>query len=103
MSQNPTEKAPGRPDELGEAHAIEIKPRCPYCGRELPGLNILSMELPTPQGGMVWLLPSCPFVADENGKTVDGREPCGKIIGAQHVGYSAPRIATPGGGHPWQS
>jgi hypothetical protein len=86
--QNPTAKGP----EL-----IVVAPICPHCGRKLPGMNILSMELPTPRGGMLWLLPSCPFVADENGKAADGGEPCGRIITAQWTGqYTPPKIALPG-------
>lgn len=84
------------PAEMQEI--LEVKPLCPHCGRALPGMNILSMELQTPQGGMQWLLPSCPFVAGKEGKAVDGGDPCGKVIGTQFVGYKAPTIAKPS---PW--
>jgi hypothetical protein len=85
---------PAMPAEMQEFSAPQAL--CPHCGRQLPGMNILTMELPTPQGGMVWLLPSCPFVAGENGKAADGGEPCGKIIGCQFTGYTQPKIARPG-------
>jgi len=96
--QNPTQKGkPSAPAETAGMEEIPVfRPICPHCGRGLPGMNILTMELPTPQGGMVWLLPSCPFIAGENGKAADGGEPCGKIIAAQFTGYSAPKIARPG-------
>src|SRR5689334_23002483 len=97
--QNPTQKAPADPAKEMQKMA-ELKPRCPHCGRDLPGMNILSMEMPTPQGGMQWLLPSCPFFAQEDGKAADGGEPCGKIISAQFTGYTQPKIARPGGGWP---
>ena len=91
--QNPTQKGK-TPGDV----PIVVEARCPHCGRALPGMNILTMELPTPQGGMVWLLPSCPFVAVEDGKAVDGGEPCGRIIAAQWTGqYTPPQIAKPGG------
>ena len=93
--QNPTQKGK-TPAEAAVQQMMEVKPRCPHCGRALPGMNILSMELPTPKGGMQWLLPSCPFVPGEDGKAADGGEPCGKIIAAQFIGYSAPTIAKPG-------
>lgn len=96
--QNPTQKAkPAPPPETADMEEIPVfRPICPHCGRALPGMNILTMELPTPQGGMVWLLPSCPFMAGENGKAADGGEPCGKIITAQFTGYTSPKIARPG-------
>lgn len=89
--QNPTQKGPTDPIEIPVPAA-----RCPHCGRVIPGMNVLSMELPTAQGGMMWLLPSCPFIANEDGKAVDGGEPCGKIIGTVFAGYSKPQIARPG-------
>jgi len=95
--QNPTAK--GKPADVEKItqEVAQLQPRCPHCGRALPGMNILTMELPTPQGGMVWLLPSCPFFAGEDGKAADGGEPCGKIISAQFTGYTQPKIAKPGG------
>jgi hypothetical protein len=91
--QNPTQKAPPAPEiiELPVPHAI-----CPHCGRVLPGMNVLTMELPTPKGGMIWMLPSCPFIADPDGNVPGGGEPCGKIIGTHFVGYNTPQIARPG-------
>lgn len=92
--QNPTQKAPAPPEGMAELPVPQAI--CPHCARPIPGMNVLSMELPTPQGGMIWLLPSCPFVADKDGKAVDGGEPCGKIIGTAFAGYSKPQIARPG-------
>lgn len=94
--QNPTQKPPVAEKERPSEIPI-LAPRCPHCGRSLPGMNILSMELPTPQGGMQWLLPSCPFFVQEDGKASDGGEPCGKVISAQFIGYSKPTIAAPHG------
>lgn len=96
--QNRTQKGKPPVSEPGMTEIPQISPRCPHCGRALPGMNILTMELPTPQGGMTWLLPSCPFIAGEDGKAADGGEPCGRVIGTQFVGYSAPKIARPGAG-----
>jgi hypothetical protein len=89
----------GAKEEVTEIPVIQA--RCPHCGRVLPGMNILTMELPTPQGGMVWLLPSCPFLEDKDGKAVDGGEPCGRVIGLSFAGYRAPQIATPGRAPGW--
>jgi hypothetical protein len=112
--QNPTQKGKSpisvtrKKGGEGEGQAMEIPvvhPICPYCGRLLPGMNILSMELPTPRGGMVWLLPSCPFGAkneeglavDGTGAVIDGNPACGKILGAQWTGqYTPPKVAAPG-------
>lgn len=100
--QNPTEKGKTpSPEVLAELQALaaQMQARCPHCGRVLPGLNVLTMDLPTPQGAMQWLLPCCPFVGLESmdGKAVDGGEPCGKALAAQFTGYKAPQIARPGG------
>jgi len=93
--QNPTQKG------QAPADAIEIpvpEARCPHCGRVIPGMNILTMELPTEKGPMIWMLPSCPFLEVKDGKAIDGGEPCGKIIGTVFAGYGAPQIARPGAG-----
>ena len=98
--QNPTQKAKPAPGR--ELEELSVAPICPHCSRVLPGLTILSMELPTERGGMIWFLPSCPFIAqgrDEQGAlvAVDGGPPCGKVITAQWSGqYTAKKIATPG-------
>jgi hypothetical protein len=94
--QNPTQKAPPLPEGVKELPVPQAI--CPHCGRVLPGMNVLTMELPTPQGGMIWMLPSCPFIADSDGNVPGGGEPCGKIIGCHFAGYSKPQIARPGAG-----
>ena len=97
--QNPTEK--GKATDLSKPHEIPVlQALCPHCGRALPGMNILTMELPSPHGTMQLLLPSCPFIADpeKDGKAADGGEPCGRIIGCQFTGYGRPQIASPGAG-----
>ena len=65
-----------------------LMPKCPYCGKDIPGLNVSTIILPTPNspaGDMTFLVPCCPF------------PDCGKIITAQYVGYTPrqPGVATP--------
>jgi hypothetical protein len=78
--QNPTEKGA----ERGGAEQIEVvMPKCPHCGKDLPGMNVSTMMLPTPQdprGDMTFLMPCCPFPE------------CGKVIAAQFIGHT-PRQA----------
>ena len=92
--QNPTEK--GKAADMSQPHEIVLQALCPHCGRPLPGMNILTMDLPTPEGALRFLLPSCPWIAGEEGKAQDGGEPCGKIIGCSYQGKVAPTIARPG-------
>lgn len=63
-----------------------LMPKCPYCGKDIPGLNVSTIILPTPQnpqGDMTFLVPCCPF------------PDCGKIITAQYVGYTPRDVAAP--------
>jgi len=65
-----------------------LLPKCPHCGKDIPGLNVSTIILPTPAnpaGDMTFLVPCCPF------------PDCGKIITAQYVGYTprTPGVATP--------
>jgi len=103
--QNPTQK--GKPPISiterkvgdGEGDTVEIPvvtPICPHCARPLPGFNICEVILPTPQGGMTWLTPCCPFMDVGEGLAKDGKPACGKVLATQFVGYKAPQIATPG-------
>jgi hypothetical protein len=78
--QNPTEKGNGAEETK------VLMPKCPHCGEDVPGLNVSTIILPTPQnpaGDMTFLVPCCPL--------------CNKIITAQYVGYTprTPGVATP--------
>lgn len=71
--QNPTEK--------GAEEIPTLLPKCPNCGKDVPGLNVSTIILPTPanpQGDMTFLLPCCPL--------------CNCIITAQFVGHT-PRVS----------
>ncbi|MBZ5662730.1 MAG: hypothetical protein LAO08_20200 [Acidobacteriia bacterium] len=72
--QNPTQK--------GNASEIPtLVPKCPHCSMAVPGLNVSTIILPTPQnpqGDLTFLVPCCPL--------------CNKIITAQFVGHT-PRTA----------
>ena len=79
MSSNPTEKG-------GTPEMPVISPKCPHCGEDVPGFNVSTMILPTPQnpqGDITFMVPCCPL--------------CNKIITAQFVGYTPHQqnVATP--------
>lgn len=77
--QNPTERG-------GATEIPVVLPKCPHCGKDIPGLNVSTIILPTPanpQGDMTFLVPCCPF------------PDCGKIITAQYVGCTPHGVATP--------
>jgi hypothetical protein len=94
--QNPTQK--GKPPEAGETVELPVvTPICPHCARQLPGMNICEIVLPTPQGGMTWLTACCPFMEVKDGMAKDDKPACGKVIASQFVGYKPPQIASPGG------
>jgi hypothetical protein len=77
--QNPAQKG-------GDPEIPTLMPKCPSCGKDIPGLNVSTMILPTPEdprGNMTFLLPCCPH--------------CFCALGAQFVGHT-PReagVATP--------
>lgn len=76
-----------KPTEKGGADQIPtMLPKCPQCGENVPGLNVSTMILPTPQdpnGNMTFLMPCCPH--------------CCSVLGVQFIGYQPNQagVATP--------